>query len=219
AVTIGIVIFIVNFLTQPFLGIVDSLFPNWRDTQGTLLFLSYKQIYHYGAQLAILLLLIMFTMLLGFITRWIFFKYLLSLGDYLLHRIPLINTIYKTTQDVIQTIFASQTQSFKQVVMVPFPEEGVYCLGLVTRAAPQMCSDIKQRELVSVFVPTTPNPTSGYLLMYSKKDITYLDMKVEDAIKFIISCGVIHPGSDDGDNSLAALIRKSHRMTETQDCD
>jgi uncharacterized membrane protein len=154
-----------------------------------------------------LALLFLFTCFLGFITRWFFINYLISVGDYFLHRIPLINSIYKTSQDVIKTIFASHTQSFKQVVLVPFPEEGVYCLGLVTRDAPPICNDLKKRELISVFVPTTPNPTSGYLLMFSKKDITFLDMRVEDAIKFIISCGVIHPEGEE-DLTLQTMLNR-----------
>ena len=115
--------------------------------------------------------------------------------DFILHKIPLVSKVYKTSQEVIKTIFMSNTNSFKQVVMVSFPLNGAYCIGMISNSAPKQCSDAAGDEMVSVFVPTTPNPTSGYLLMYRKKDVVYLDMKVEDAVKFIISCGVIQPTS------------------------
>lgn len=206
ALTIFIVGFIVNFLTKPFMGLVDGLFPGMRTSDSHLFFLPISQLWHYGTQLAILAMLFGFTLFLGYITRWFFFKSVISLGDFIIHRIPLINNIYRTSQDVIKTLFTSQNQSFQQVVLVPFPEKGVYCLGLVTREAPQIVCQIKEKDFISVFVPTTPNPTSGYLLMFAQEDVTLLDMKVEDAIKFIISCGVIHPGQQDPSSPLATLL-------------
>ena len=110
-----------------------------------------------------------------------------------MHRIPIIRTVYKTCQEVINTIFATKTKSFKQVVLVPFPDEGSYSIGLVTQEnipnlAKKSCDD-----LTAVFVPTTPNPTSGFLMMFEEKDLIHLDMKIEDAFKYIISCGECHP--------------------------
>ncbi|HEY4832412.1 MAG TPA: DUF502 domain-containing protein, partial [Waddliaceae bacterium] len=108
-----------------------------------------------------------------------------------LHRIPIIKTVYKATQQVIKTIFGSTSRSFKRVVMVKFPTEGSYCIGLISSQAPSVCEKTAGTPLLTVFVPTTPNPTSGFLMMYREEEVIYLDMKVEDAFKYIISCGVI----------------------------
>ena len=77
--------------------------------------------------------------------------------------------------------------------MVPFPSEDSYVIGLISRDAPTICQKATNKELMSVLIPTTPNPSTGYLLMYDKKKIIYLDMTPENAIKYIVSCGVITP--------------------------
>jgi uncharacterized membrane protein len=192
-VTIAIVIFIVNFLTKPFVGIVSSFLKEFNILNRGFLFLTPEQVVHYGSQLLILICIFLFILLLGLIARWFFFKSLLNLSDKILHRIPLVNKVYKTTQEIIKTIFVTDKTSFKQVVMVPFPKEGTYVMGLVSRASPKICSDATRSELISVLVPTTPNPTTGFLLMYKREDLIYLDMKPEAAIKYIVSCGVITP--------------------------
>jgi uncharacterized membrane protein len=131
---------------------------------------------------------------LGFLARIVVFKSFISVYDYVLHRIPVIKTVYKASQQVIKTIFGSSSQSFKQVVMVKFPTESAYSLGLISSQAPQACIRSSGSPLITVFVPTTPNPTSGFLMMYREEDVIFLDMKVEEAFKYIISCGVIVGG-------------------------
>lgn len=193
AVTIAIVVFIVNFLTKPFIGIVVSFLKEFDILNKGFLFLSREQVVLYGSKFLILICLFLFTLLLGMIARWFFFKALLNLSDKVLHRIPLINKVYKTTQEIIKTIFVTDKSSFKQVVMVPFPKDGTYVMGLVSRESPHVCSEKANAPMVSVLVPTTPNPTTGFLLMYKKEDLIHLDLKPEAAIKYIVSCGVITP--------------------------
>lgn len=193
AVTIAIVVFIVNFLTKPFIGIVSSFLKDLNLLHKGFLFMSPDQVVLYGSKLLILLCLFLFTLLLGMFARWFFFKSLLTLSDKILHRIPLINKVYKTTQEIIKTIFVTDKSSFKQVVMVPFPKEGTYVMGLVSRESPKVCSEKAGEEMFSVLVPTTPNPTTGFLLMYKKSELIFLDLKPEHAIKYIVSCGVITP--------------------------
>lgn len=193
AVTIAIIGFLINFLTKPFVEVVSSFVQSHGVINSNFLFLSSEQLIRYGSQVLILLLLFFFTVFLGMVTRWFFIKSLLTFSDKILHRIPIVNTVYKTTQDIIKTLFVTDKKSFKQVVMVPFPHPGVYVLGLIAREAPPNCSEKAGKELVSVLVPTTPNPTTGFLLMFSRDQIINVDMKPEDAIKFIVSCGVILP--------------------------
>lgn len=193
AVTVAIVVFTVNFLTKPFIGLVSEFLKDFNLVNKGFLFLSREQVVLYGSKLLILICLFLFTILLGLIARWFFFKALLNLSDKILHKIPLVNKVYKTTQEIIKTIFVTDKSSFKQVVMVPFPKEGSYVMGLVSRESPKVCCEKTGSQLYSVLVPTTPNPTTGFLLMYKKEDMIFLDLKPEHAIKYIVSCGVITP--------------------------
>jgi len=193
AVTIAILVFLVNFLTKPFVGVVSEALNRLDILNDGLLFLTHDQVIRYGSKMLILTLLFLFTVGLGIFARWFFFKSLITLSDQILHRIPLVNKVYKTTQEIIKTLFVTDKNSFKQVVMVPFPKEGSYILGLIARESPTLCSEAAGMELLSVLIPTTPNPTTGFLIMYPKSSILYLDMKPEDAIKYIVSCGVITP--------------------------
>ena len=195
AVTLFIVGFIINFLTQPFIGLVSRLLSNWHIINTGFLFLSPEQTIRYGSQLLILIILLFLTVGIGMVTRWFFIKALIQLSDKILHRIPIVNTVYKTSQDIIKTLFVSDKNSFKQVVLAPYPRNGVYAIGLIAREAPPECSAKAEQDLISVLIPTTPNPTTGFLLMYKREDLIFLDMRPEDAIKCIVSCGVIIPGA------------------------
>ena len=194
-VTILVLGFLVRFLTQPFFGLVSNFLAQLNIVNKGFLFLSPDQVIKYFSQFLILITLFLITICLGMITRWFFINALFRLGDKILHRIPIVNTVYKTTQEIIKTLFVSDKNSFKQVVMAPFPSPGSYMIGLISREAPPNCSKAVNDELISVLIPTTPNPTTGFLIMFRKKDLVYLDMKPEEAIKCIVSCGVIHPGS------------------------
>ena len=195
AVTIAIVVFIMNFLTDPFIGFVENFLTSitWNKTRLSDL-IPYKAI-HYSAQVIILITLFCFTLLLGFFARWFLIRYLIRLSDKLLQHIPLVNKIYKTTQEIINTFFRKETKSFQRVVLVPFPSKQTYSLGLVSRDAPKKFQELTGNKLVSIFIPTTPNPTSGFILMFQESEVIDLDIRTEDALKFIVSCGVIHPDS------------------------
>lgn len=193
AITIAILIFLVNFFTEPFLQFVSDCFYAWNLFPNGFLLLSQQHIIHFISQALILLMLFTLTVLLGMLARWFFITSFFKVCDKVLHKIPVVNTVYKTSQDIIKTIFASDKNSFKQVVMVPFPRPGVYVIGLIARESPHACCSAVGEELISVLIPTTPNPTTGFLLMFRKEELVYIDMKPEDAIKYIVSCGVILP--------------------------
>lgn len=190
ALTLAIVIFLFNLLTEPFAGIVKSILNYYNLFESGFIFLSADQVQKLFSQLIILVLLFFLTVSLGLIARWFFFHYLVRIWETMLAKIPFISSLYKTCQDIIQTLFAGSSNAFKQVVMVPFPSRGILTIGLVTNENILAIED-KKEPLIAVFVPTTPNPTSGYLMMFKEKDLIYLDMKVEDALKYVISCGVI----------------------------
>lgn len=190
ALTFAIVVFIFNLLTEPFAGAVKAIFTRYELLSNGIFFLSADQVQQLVSQILILIFIFFATVALGLIARGVFVYYLLHFGESVLIRIPFINTIYKTSKDVIKTMFTSTTQSFKQVVLVPFPHQDVYAVGLITRDK-LPCNDTEYSDRVAVFVPTTPNPTSGFLMMFKPDEIIYLDMKVEDAFKFVVSCGVL----------------------------
>jgi uncharacterized membrane protein len=193
ALTFAIVAFVFNLLTVPFLGAVKTVFDRYDIFENGFLFLNSEQMQNLAAQILILISLLSITLILGFIVRWFFFRTTIKCAEYMVRQIPLVSTIYKTSKDIIKTIFTSDNQSFKQVVIVRFPNPHTHAIGLVTRENVPGLKNTDYEDAVAVFVPTTPNPTSGFLVMYKQKDLIYLDMKVEDALKFVISCGVIMP--------------------------
>ena len=191
--TVAIFAFVVNLLTKPFVHAVEAFLSRFQIINKGFLFLSPEQVLHYGAQALILIGIFFAVVLIGMFARWFFLKSVIHYSDKLLHKIPIINKVYKTTQEIIKTLFASDKNSFRQVVMVPFPHSSSWAIGLVSRESPKICADGVGEEMCSVLIPTTPNPTTGFLLMYRRSDLILLDMKVEDAVKYVVSCGVITP--------------------------
>lgn len=190
ALTLAIVTFLFNLLTEPFAGIVKSILGHYNLLESGFLFLSAAQVQQLFSQILILALLFGVTISLGFIARWFFFHYIVGFWERILAKIPFIRGVYKMCQDIIQTLFVSSSNSFKQVVLVPFPTPDTQAIGLVTNEN-LVGLDKKGEPFVAVFVPTTPNPTSGFLMLFKEKDLIYLDMKVEAALKYVISCGVV----------------------------
>ncbi|MBS0636623.1 MAG: DUF502 domain-containing protein [Verrucomicrobia bacterium] len=178
ALTYWIISFILGVLTDPFTGIATGALR--------LLGIQSQEVLNIVGKLLALIMLFGLIISIGAIGRYFFFKYLLQLGDAILHRIPVVSAVYKTSQDLIQSMFKQDSTSFKQVVFVQFPHPGAMVVGLVTQE-----ESLDGR--IAVFVPTTPNPTTGFLLMYRKEDVIPLDMKVDEALRYIISCGVLMP--------------------------
>ena len=131
----------------------------------------------------------------------LFGRKLVGFWEAILGRIPLVRTIYSSVKQVLETLFASNNESFRRVVLIEYPRKGIWSLGFQTNEALAAARDTSAKDLISVFVPTTPNPTSGFIVMLPSEDITQLDISVEDGFKFIISMGVIVPNGPDTDFS------------------
>ncbi|MFA6118962.1 MAG: DUF502 domain-containing protein [Parachlamydiales bacterium] len=185
--TVLIFVFAINFLTQPFIDLVIKIVSKTNINHLP------PYIIKYGSQIAILIILFVLTLFLGFLAHNFIFRSLIQGCEKIVKSIPFVNKVYKTSQDIIKNLFIKEKSSFKQVVLVPFPNEDLYSIGFISREAPNSCSDALQKDLVSVLIPATPNPTTGFMVLFEKKDLLYLDMKPEDAIKFVVSCGVIIP--------------------------
>lgn len=120
---------------------------------------------------------------------------LVSLGERIMARIPLVRTVYTGVKQVAETLFAPGGQAFRKVLLVEYPLEGTWSLAFQTGdVAKEIGKTLGDDEWVSCFVPTTPNPTSGFLITKRKSEVKEMDMSVDQALKFVISLGVVQPG-------------------------
>ena len=165
-----------------------------------------KELYWWWKVVAILEAVIL-TGLLGFLTRYYVGKKLVQLMDYVMLNVPLLGKIYGTVKQVNQAFTSEKKSSFKQVVMVEFPRKGLFSVGFVT--AEQVKTD-EGESIISIFVPTTPNPTTGFLLVLPESKVVKLDMSVADGIKYIVSLGAVPPENAGG--VQAAFKAESARM-------
>ena len=118
---------------------------------------------------------------------------LVSLGDSLVTRIPVVRSIYSSVKQVSDTLFSESGNAFRKAVLVQWPREGVWTVAFVTGAPNGEVAAYLRDEFVSVYVPTTPNPTGGYFVMVRKSDCVELEMSVDSALKYIVSMGVVAP--------------------------
>ncbi len=153
--------------------------------------LEIYQIYIPG--LGVILFLIV-TTFIGSVASGFLGRQTLLLGEKILSRMPIISTVYNSIKQIIQAIFKTNGSSFKQPCLVEYPKKDVWAVAFIsTTTEGEIKKKINLGSLVTVFLPTTPNPTSGFMLFVPKKDIKLLDMTVEDAAKLIISAGLVMP--------------------------
>lgn len=184
------------------LWLVHWLFGTIANLTDTLLFFLPERITHtdhglgpmhwYWSVVA-LVLAVGLVALIGSIARLYLGRQMIQALDRLMLQVPLLNKIYGAIKQVNDAFATSKNSSFKQVVMVEFPRDGVYSIGFITGDQHQEVQAKTQEKMVSVFIPTTPNPTSGYLILVAETKLTKLDMPVSDGIKFIISLGSVAP--------------------------
>jgi len=151
---------------------------------------QYLEIYIPGMGIMLLICLIL---LVGIFARNLIGRKLGHLGEMILNKIPLVRNIYTSIKQLINTLFLQGKDNFRGVVMVEYPRLGTYSLGFITGESRGEVQRITNEIIVNVFIPTTPNPTSGFLLLFPEKDIIHLHMTVEEGLKMIISGGMITP--------------------------
>jgi uncharacterized membrane protein len=149
--------------------------------------------YWYWSVVALLLAFLLIGVV-GMLARYYFGRKVIEWVDAALMRVPLLNKIYSATKQVNEAFSASNKSAFRTVVLVEFPHAGTYSIGFITSEQQQQVQAKTGQKVVCVFVPATPNPTSGFLLMVPEEKVTKLDMSVADAIKYVISLGAILPG-------------------------
>ena len=139
-------------------------------------------------------LMIVILTLIGAIAAGYLGKMLLRLSDRLLNRMPVIRSIYGVAKQIVETVVSNKSVAFREVVLIEYPRKGIWTIGFLTgRSIDQIGDTLAQPDLVNVFVPTTPNPTSGFLLFVPQGDVQRLPMSVEDGIKLVISAGIVVP--------------------------
>ncbi len=133
-------------------------------------------------------------LLFGVIARHFFGWELVRLGERLLTRVPVARSIYAAVKQLLEAIFSSTSPtSFRRVVMVEYPRKGVYAIAFTTGTARGLVQEATEESMVNCFVPTTPNPTSGFYLLVPEKDLVNVDLTVEDAFKLVMSAGLVAP--------------------------
>lgn len=139
----------------------------------------------------ITLLVVIF--LVGFLTANFMGKKLLSLWERFLQKIPFVRNIYSALKQIVDTFSLQGSGNFNKVVLVEYPRKGIYAIGFVTGASKGEVQDMTKEKVLNIFIATTPNPTSGFLILVPENEVIPLDMKVEDGMKMIISGGIITP--------------------------
>lgn len=130
---------------------------------------------------------------LGFLSNYVFGKYFLSIGERAIQRIPGVGAVYNSVKQIVATFGTQNRNLFNKVVLVEFPRKGAWTLGFLTNKQQGEAQSLAGTETWTVFVPTTPNPTSGFLLMLPRHEVVELDMSVGDGMKMIISGGAVVP--------------------------
>ena len=178
-IPIGITLYLTKFLIQVSSKIIPSeINPN-----------NYLPFSIPGLEI---LLSVLFITIVGGLSFSFIGKKILQIINDLLKRIPILRTIYSAITQMTES-FTNKDDSKKSVVLVEYPRKGTWAVGFATKKNETEISKKTEQELINVFLPTTPNPTSGFLLMFPEKDVVYLDMTFEEASKFIVSAGTSAP--------------------------
>lgn len=144
-----------------------------------------------------LLILVVLLIFVGWTLQWALGRKLVSSWNTVLSRLPLTRSIYNAAAQIVQTLLNRQEKLFQSCVLIEYPMTGSYTLAFITSRAPEEFDEHLEKDGITVFLPTSPNPTSGYLLVLPSDRVTPLEMTVEEGIKMVISIGTVIPGRED----------------------
>ncbi|WP_170328830.1 DUF502 domain-containing protein [Ruegeria arenilitoris] len=142
---------------------------------------------------------LIFTVLVGWIAKGILGRSLIHFAESVVDRMPVVRSVYSGIKQISETVFAQTERSFEKACLIQYPRRGIWAIGFVSTTARGEVSERAETggELLSIFVPTTPNPTSGFLLFFPEEDVILLDMSIEEAAKLVISAGLVYPNEKD----------------------
>ena len=183
---IALTVFILNFLFKS-LDALSPIFTHWLILLGAPLPDGYRVPF-----LGVIMTFVI-VFFVGALTTNIFGKKLLQFWEGVVEKIPFVRRIYKGTKQVVSSFATMDTKSFTKVVLVEFPRKGAYAIAFVTGKTRGELQRLTSDNHVNIFIPTTPNPTSGFVIFTDPSEITELDMTVEEGIKYVISGGIVTP--------------------------
>lgn len=140
-----------------------------------------------------LLVLVITITLIGALTAGLVGRFVVRFGESMLNRMPVIRSVYGASKQILETVLKSQSNAFRQAVLVEYPRRGIWAIGFITGTTEGEVQNLTKDRVINIFLPTTPNPTSGFLLFVPRQDVVILDMSVEEAIKMVISGGIVTP--------------------------
>lgn len=151
----------------------------------------------------------------GFLVANFFGRSLVTAWESLLARIPLVNSVYGAVKQITASLFSDASQSFREVVMVEYPRRGLWMLAFVTGDTPKHFQEVANESLINIYVPTTPNPTSGFYIMVPPSDVKRLTIPVEIGLKMILSAGVVNPLDDPVEvEKMAEQMKKKNKSPD-----
>ena len=154
---------------------------------------------------------LIFTIVVGWVAKGLIGRSLIRFGESLVERTPVVRSIYSGIKQIAETVFAQSERSFEKACLVQYPRKDIWAIGFISTQAK---GEVARRaetmgDLISVFVPTTPNPTSGFLLFFPSEDVIELDMSIEDAAKLVISAGLVYPPDRQGGKPKVEEVRRA----------
>ena len=140
-----------------------------------------------------LIVLIVALMLVGALTAGFFGRLWMRISERVLNQMPVIRNVYSAVKQILETVLAQQSNAFREAVLIEYPRRGIWAIGFLTGKTKGEVQNLTEEECINVFLPTTPNPTSGYLLFVPRRDVIVLGMTVEEGIKMVVSGGIVTP--------------------------
>lgn len=150
-----------------------------------------------------------FILLIGLMARNIVGRWLLDVGERILQAIPLAGAVYKTLKQILETLFQDSQTKFRRVVLIEYPRQGLWTMGFVTGKVSTVIQGTFEQPMLSVFVPTTPNPTSGWYVIVPEDGVTNVDLSIEDAFRVLISGGIVNPDNPNPNVTTREKIKSS----------
>ena len=182
-IPLGITIFVIKLLVNLMDNTIVLLPPAWRPVA----------LFGFNVPGLGIVISAMIIFITGFVLTNIAGRRIINFWENLLDRIPLVRSIYSSVKQVTSTILSSDNNTFNEVLLIQYPRKDVWTICFKTNNSPKIFSDATGQDLITVFVPTTPNPTSGFILFVPKDEVKKMDMDVEDALKLVMSLGVVTP--------------------------
>ena len=198
-------LFITGYLAWLFIGFVDAkitpLLPMQYNPESYLPF---------GVPGLGLIILFIALTVIGAVTAGFFGKLWLRFTERLLNRMPVVRNVYSAVKQIFETVLAQQSNAFREAVLVEYPRRGIWAIAFITGRTEGEVQNVTEEECLNIFIPTTPNPTSGFLLFVPKKDLISLSMSTEEAIKMVISGGIITPPDMRSQNEKNTILTSAH---------